>query len=310
MGMVLKNVSHFFLNRVKQKMRPLKKIYTLFSNTPLGGIQFFYILSSKYVLKSRFLNVLGCQVFRIKVADFLLERRQRLTCLAKPQNHVTDGYCKMLDVNGLIEVPNVLPKAVFERVVCLSKRVRDGDLQHKHFIKAGAEYREIVIKDCDPDLYAYLTNSFWLTDAVKSYLAKKSIKQEWRIKLIRDHDGSFDQNTLWHADTFFNTLKAFIYIDDVPEDKDVFNYILRSHRMSQKILKLHYKYSRAFNKQPWPSQEEIDDLGLELFHKSIQSNTLLLADTRGLHRRRPKKKANDDWRATLFCSFRSTPFKG
>ena len=78
--------------------------------------------------------------------------------------------------------------------------------------------------------------------------------------------------------------------------------------MTNKIKKLHYRYSYMHNKQPWPTQEEVNSLNFNEFHQDIKKNTLVLSDTRGLHRRHPKAVADDKWRATLFCSFRSTPF--
>ena len=144
-------------------------------------------------------------------------------------------------------------------------------------------------------------------NVVKTYLAKKRLKQEWRIKLVRDFDGTFDNNTLWHSDIFFSTLKVFIYLNSVPKEQDVFQYVETSHVMSASILDLHYRYSRNQCRQPWPSLDEVSKLGMNIFYDDIPKNTLILSDTRGIHRRHPKQFDNSDWRATLFCSFRSSP---
>ena len=145
---------------------------------------------------------------------------------------------------------------------------------------------------------------------LKSYLAKRNLKQEWRIKLIRDFSGTFDNNTLWHSDTFFSTLKAFIYLNSVSKTQDVFQYMETTHIMSSEILDLHHQYASKECRQPWPSHDELSALNTTMFHDNISSNTLILADTRGIHRRHPKSINNNNWRATLFCSFRSTPFTG
>ena len=294
----------------KKKLRFIRTFEAWLSNAPLAIIQVFYLFTSKYILKSYFLNNLGIQKFRIKAADSSIHRRRKagLSNLTFKNSDV-DKFLKKLDKDGIVEVQNVLPPQIFNKLTKISSDIRDDKIEYKHFVKAGAEYREVVVKNLDPALYSYLSKEFWLKDAAKSYLAKNNIKQEWRIKLIRDYDGTFDNNTLWHADTFFNTLKAFIYLNDVDEKKDVYNYMVGSHCMTPEILDLHHKYACSSNRQPWPSQQEIDDLNLQKFHKSIKANTLVLSDTRGLHRRRPKDQTDDNWRATLFCSFRSTPFK-
>ncbi len=294
---------------LKKRLRFLRDVENFISNIPVGIIQIFYIFSSKYILRSKFLNSLGFQIFRIRLADYLLERRQKnLISRTHHENKIKAEYLKKLKEEGVLEVKNVLPTEIFDKLHNIIESIKKDKTEYKHFVKAGAEYREVVVKTVDPELFDYLTRNFWVKELAKSYLGKKKVKMEWRIKLIRDYDGTFDNNTLWHADTFFNTLKAFIYLNDVDSSKDVYNYVLGSHVMTPAILDLHYRYSKNNLKQPWPDKTEIERLNLPKFHKSIQSNTLVLSDTRGLHRRRPKDQADRLWRSTLFCSFRSSPF--
>ena len=243
----------------KKRLRFLRSLERFISNIPLGVIQVFYIFSSKYILKSKFLNLIGCQTFRIKLADRLLKRRRRLLNHRNLLGQKIDlNFLSTLEADGILEVERALPMEMFVRLNNTVDQIKNDQIDYKHFVKAGAEYREVVVKESDPELYDYLTTAFWVKDLAKTYLGKTNLKLEWRIKLIRDYDGSFDNNTLWHADTFFNTLKAFIYLNDVDSSKDVYNYFVGSHIMTPDVLKLHYRYSSNALKQPWPNKCEID----------------------------------------------------
>lgn len=297
--------------KLKKKLRFLRTLEEYISNIPLGIIQIFYTFSAKFILRSKLLNTLGIQLFRIKMADMSIEsrRKSKISTTQKPEGGLKDNRVSELLQKGILEIENVLPAEKFTEVKILVQKILTDGVKHKSFVKAGAEYKEVVVKDELPELYQYLNKEFWIADVAKSYLGKNRLKMEWRIKLIRDYDGTFDNNTLWHSDIYFNTLKAFIYLNDVDKSKDVYNYIEESHLMTPSVKKLHYEYSRKLNKQPWPSDREVDELNFKLFHKSIKENTLVISDTRGLHRRHLKSERDDNWRATLFCSFRTSPYR-
>jgi len=294
----------------KSIYRPLVYSEARLRRFPFPLTQLLYTFSSQYVLNSRFLNSLGLHRFRIRLSDRLLSiRRQHPRYILKPTEEPLPSYLDLLSCNGILRINNALPPRYFKRATDIAELVRSGQIQHKSFVKAGAEYREVVISEVDPSLYHYLSSQFWVSTVVKSYLAKRRVRQEWRIKLIRDYSGTFDNNTLWHADTFFSTLKAFIYLESVSKEQDVFQYLETSHLMSPDVLSLHQLYASEECRQPWPSDVELSSLDRPIFHEDISSNTLILADTRGLHRRHPKLTNNSNWRATLFCSFRCNPFK-
>lgn len=296
----------------RRNFRFLRTLFSYLSTVNIWLVQIFFIFSSKWCLQSRFLNRLGMQVLRIRLADKIWRaRREKFNNKFKTKNIPKLSHAlEELDKKGLVKVESALPDDMYRIAKRVAEDMKSGDIDFKSFVKAGAEYREVVVKDVAPELNCFLNNHFWLNDCVKSYLAKNKLGFLWRIKLVRDYDDTFDKNTLFHADTYFSTLKSFIYLDHVPKEQDVYNYLIGSHVMTQEILSLHRKYSIKLNSAPWPSDAEIGSLKYEQFLEDISPNTMVLSDTRGIHRRHPKTNPSDKWRATLFCSFRSSPFSG
>lgn len=275
----------------------------------------FLFFSSKWCLQSSLLNKLGAQTFRIKLADKALLKRRKIQIVKQEQAgvHVQRKILKAsdeLDQNGLIKVKSALPQEFFSQAKNLAELMKTNKINCNSFVKSGAEYRELAVRDVAPELNKFLEDNFWINNCVKSYLAKQKLPFLWRIKLVRDYDETFDKNTLFHADTYFSTLKAFIYLDRVTKEEDVYNYLLGSHVMTPEILSLHKIYATQYNDSPWPKDNELSELNFKRFLEDIEPNTLILSDTRGLHRRNPKHHRSKKWRATLFCSFRSTPFRG
>ena len=298
-----------FTNLLKPWVRPMILLLKEMRKLPL--FQIFLIFSSESYLRSKTLNRYNIQKVRISLAEYaLLYRRRSLRyyCIGLSDNVIIDMH-DSLSTSGLVKSENVLPAEIFDRAKSIEAGILNNEVPFKEFVKAGAEYREIVVSDYDSELSSYLCNDFWAGKIARTYLAKSRLTQQWRIKLVRDYNNDFDRNTQWHCDTFFSTLKAFIYLNDVQKEQDVFEYLKCSHLMDESMYRLHCKYARDECRQPWPTDAEISSLKFDKFSEDILANTLILADTRGLHRRHPKSFSNSGWRATLFCSYRCSPFK-
>lgn len=294
---------------LRRNLRFIRHFLSAFDQTRIWFIQIFYFFSAKFCLQSAFLNKIGTQSLRIRLADKIwYSRRKKLADLGIRYPEIVNKTLRKLDEDGVAKINSVLPDKQYKIAKDIAEAVRNDKIDYSHFIKTGAEYRQVVVKEVSPELNNYLTSDFWINDCVKSYLAKKKLGFLWRIKLIRDYDDTFDQNTLFHSDTYFPTLKAFIYLDNVNKDEDVYEYLFGSHLMTEDIFALHKKHAVMFNKSPWPDDDEIEILPHKKFLKNIKTNTLVLSDTRGLHRRHPKTQRTDKWRATLFCSFRTSPY--
>lgn len=122
-----------------------------------------------------------------------------------------------------------------------------------------------------------------------------------------------------HRDTFFSTVKLWIFLDDVPSDVGPFAYAAGSQRMS--LRRLVWEYRRAVaascgvDRAPESrsgsfrvSSEELAGLGLDAPKQMpVAANTLVLADVRGIHcRSRGRPGAQ---RLSLYANLRRPPFR-
>ncbi|WP_208112117.1 phytanoyl-CoA dioxygenase family protein [Zavarzinia compransoris] len=104
-----------------------------------------------------------------------------------------------------------------------------------------------------------------------------------------------DPQTKIHADTFQPTMKAWLFLDDVDGTNGPFTYVPGSHRLTWKRAK--FEWRRSITEKMGPdilsargsfrvSPDELAGLDLPPPRAfAVRKNTLIVADTRGLHRR-------------------------
>jgi hypothetical protein len=127
--------------------------------------------------------------------------------------------------------------------------------------------------------------------------------------LVQGHEDTFDPESALHSDTFFNTHKAWLYIDDVKLENGPFVYVPNSHIANSSYRrKKEYEYSKT--KNPKGSrripEEELKDQGLKENVYTCNKNTFVMANTLGYHRRLNGKGGHD--RLTFAISARYNPF--
>jgi hypothetical protein len=116
-----------------------------------------------------------------------------------------------------------------------------------------------------------------------------------------------DQNCINHSDTFHNTLKIWIYLDDVSANQDSLKFWKKSHLPDKDIDELRLRAMLKGHGSPRVDEDILEKFGYVRFNESIKSNTLIVADTYGFHYRNyAPSKIN--WRPTIFCSLRYSPF--
>ena len=144
-------------------------------------------------------------------------------------------------------------------------------------------------------------------DNINIYMSLESIKTI--------NDQNIDNQKKYHFDTFYNTFKAWLYIDDVNLDDGPFYYIKGSHKFSIKRFFVEWIYSiiYSFNKNVdgsfryGNSFKNLNKLN-KIAHKfAYNKNTFIMANTHGLHRR-GDSQANSSRNCIFFYS-RENPFK-
>lgn len=106
-------------------------------------------------------------------------------------------------------------------------------------------------------------------------------------KLLTSH-GNEGSGGGWHRDNaIFRQFKAIVYLTDVKVENGPFEYVLGSH-------KLKYRFKYFFNKNKFyqtrfdnDNDNEVSNVGNEIRTVCGGKGTLVLVDTKGIHRGRP-----------------------
>jgi hypothetical protein len=124
-----------------------------------------------------------------------------------------------------------------------------------------------------------------------------------------------DPQKVFHSDTFHPTMKAWLYLTDVDSSNGTFEYIRRSHRLTLRRLVWEYRKSLSASAAADDTAEgsfrvQQEDLGFlkpgEPERFAVKKNTLLVADTRGFHRR--GEALTGSRRVALHAWSRTNPF--
>lgn len=121
-----------------------------------------------------------------------------------------------------------------------------------------------------------------------------------QIVIVDPSQNIQDPQTNMHTDTFHATSKAWLFLQDVGEEDGPFFYVPGSHRLTAERLAWHHECSIV----PDPTKDgnhsggsfrahanELDRLNLPQPKKMVvPANTLIVADTFGLHGRTPSDK--------------------
>lgn len=264
------------------------------------------------VIGSPALNRRGLHLLRRNVADRAGRlRRRRLAGL------VSTAERGELERDGFIEKPGFLDAETFRAFSAEIMSLR-------------APAREAVIGDT-------LTRLIPLDDAILARLptVKKVLEgKEYRSLLTyvgsfrrkphlyvqtvfsRHTDGPPDVQSFYHSDTFHPTVKAWFYLQDVGDDEAPLAYVPGSHRANRRRMAMERRLSQdAFQAGDRLTaegsfrftEEDLVRLGYPPVRRlAVSANTLVVADTSGIHRRSPTEKQSA--RVCIWAYSRSNPF--
>jgi hypothetical protein len=137
------------------------------------------------------------------------------------------------------------------------------------------------------------------------------------LENVKNHyaEGEEDPQKNFHTDTFHPTMKCWFFIDEVTLENGPFTYIPGSNRLNKARLKLEYRKSVEGKDQDSRyarrgsmrySDEEIAALGLASPKAmTVPSNTLVIANTFGIHKRTESGKST---RLSIYGDSRTNPF--
>ena len=285
------------------------------------------IASDDKIVHNRLLNRLGCQVGRVVAAELLLRRRRRRLTTAPPL-----AAAELLR-DGVACIPGFVSPAD------LTLLLQEVERAEQKLFKAapvpdkfGIARQKISVKKY-PDLFPVATRTIlgnplllqiariaegWSADddfanreTALTYERLEQVSEPVPISDERDPEISSGD---MHTDTFHYVTKAFLTLDAVTIENSPYTYAVGSQRLTWSRLLWEYRNSlRAeqyrgdeYHNRLW--EHEQTRMGLSASPLEVSSNTLILTNTFGFHRR-GSMTVKGAVRRMLRLDFRSNPFR-
>jgi hypothetical protein len=264
------------------------------------------------VIGSRRLNEWGLHRARVGLAARLAEsRRRRLAALVSEEDRAAfarDGFVIRRDF-----LPAEAFAALLQQVRAYKgplREISEGDTILRKLALDGAALAAM------PGLRGVLESPEWR--GLIRYVGSRDAEPVVWIQSILRHavDGPADPQTTLHADTFHPTVKAWLFLTDVGEDKGPFTYVPGSHRVT--VERLHWEQRMSIEARQSPNVENrqgsfrLDPAELPALRLppprafAVPANTLIVADTFGFHARGPSAGAS--LRVEVWAYGRRSPF--
>ncbi len=283
---------------------------------PVWLAQVFWVTKSferNPILGSSTLNRLGLHVTRVVLAHGVTRLRWLLMAPLMPaalkRQYFKDGY---------LVIPDFLPRDEFAR---LEQEVRGYRGEVRECIQGDTQTHRTLL---DPHALDDLP-------ACARLVANRAYRHplQWTasrfglpmlfIEEVRNgfaQGGGEDPQKNLHADTFHPTMKAWLFIDDVPASRGPFSYVAGSNRLTWKRLCWQYQQSvrgrdlpDRYARRGSPRLTETDREGLGLppaTRLDVPRNTLVIANTFGFHAR--SAVTGPSTRLAVYADSRTNPF--
>lgn len=263
-------------------------------------------LTGSKVVESRLLNVAGVQVWRAVAARAIHQARGR-----RPRG--CEEAVASLEREGYAMIPDLLPTEAFvqARAEALEALANETALRrvHDHGGAVVEHLRLSEVRDRYPVLKLIAEHPVIL-DLLSG--AERRPVRPWSGLVAVErvtfqpadrHDAESDL----HTDIFFNSHKAWYYLDDVEPEDGPFVFVPRSHRLSVGRLRRIYDESVTTNRGSRRiAADELAAHGEAERAFTCRANTLLSANTSGFHRR--SRGVAGHTRLAVIFNCRANPF--
>jgi len=264
------------------------------------------------IIGSRLLNVMGLHCIRILFAKLSCMIRWFILAPMMPQN-----YRRQFHRDGYLLLENFLTP---EKVAAIRRDIKAYAGPARQLIQGNTATQRILLDDAALRKTPSLS---WVSHhrILKSYLNYTGAKvaspllylQRIRNGLKADNE---DPQKNIHSDTFHPTVKAWLFLEDVTDEKGPFTYVPSSNQLTFKRLKWEYlKSINAASIQDKYSEKgsmraSIDDLNILGLPKpkaiTAKAGTLVIANTNGFHARGQAKAGAS--RLEVWAYSRYNPF--
>ncbi len=237
------------------------------------------------------LNEQGLHAFRVQLAHAMTQRRRaRLSAALDCQDRET------FDRDGVVAIRDFLPAHHFEALRDqitayrgLARETVQGDTITRRLAMSPAAQAAI------PAFEHFRAHPRWRS--LSRYVSGFDLEPLLYLQSIlpQRHEGQADPQLQFHADTFHPTMKAWLFLEDVPVETGPFAYVRGSHRLTP--ARLEWEQQRSVTVRNGDcrlsargsfrvSNQELRQMGLpEPTIFNVPANTLVIADTVGFHAR-------------------------
>jgi hypothetical protein len=269
------------------------------------------IFSRDKAIHSGVLNRIGVQVARTVIARAVYNLR------SAPTHPELAHESETLRRDGVVVIPSFLAPDLFEQVRDEAMTVLDQQAHHAIVHNVGPNRLEAIDVEKLAHLLPY-TCRFYDQPRLKGLMenAERRKLHGYGFRGLErltqgtnegTHEGTHDAETELHSDIFYPVHKGWLYLTDVTLEHGPLSYVKGSHRVSPTQLLYVYRESCRLNAGSRRiTEDEMERLGLEETPVVCASNTLVIANTLGYHRRLVGKSGKQ--RVALHQSLRSKPF--
>lgn len=298
--------------------KTLKKIFLLPFRF-IGYVLAIFTGSNSFVanpiIGSYLLNRLGLHVFRIVLAHMVTRFRWTLLMWKMPKE-----WRQEFHQNGFLVIKDFLPDEQFQQ---LRQKAETVTGEARELAQGDARTQRILLDDeslsGQPELKQFIRGR-QLNNAL-DYCGGFAHPALFYLQRIRNGKPSagwteFDPQKNIHSDTFYPTMKAWYFLDDVKAEDGPFTYVPGSHKLSWARLKWEYKKSITVQtvhdgySEKGAMRASLDDLksmGMEGPKAlPLPANSLVIANTHGFHCRGQAKAGRG--RFEIWAYMRKNPF--
>lgn len=240
-------------------------------------------------------------------------------------------YVDTLDKDGIVVIPDFLPKDQFDEIKKEFNEMYSGwspmDYDKEKFSKRQNDFPEYfrtiaekIVSPKTPAFTKYFVNNSMIQEITSAVVHRKNrltpYHHFWYLQrrtLENEKAGYLHTAAFPHADVPYPTVKVFLYLNDVDETNAAYIYAKGSHKLTLKRLLFEYKLSVKYAKTKNDIVTDEDLAKLGYYPESIcgKANTLFISNNMGYHNRgdfktlEPRQTAQLDfrhletWRNTL-----------
>lgn len=211
-----------------------------------------------------------------------------------PRNNCVDSELEdvlnRLMIDGCCTIDNFLSEDLVEHFVQRAGHLYDKYDRHVSYESNGSDKRLYGVDQLDKSFL--LEKQLAFANKVHSEFEFCNNKAYFQmLGKISFSDGNLGSGSGWHRDSpFTHQFKVIIYLSDVGEENGPFEYVKTSH-LNQSILNTAKNLAIGLDEYRFSCEQII-----QMEHEGVipqrttivgKKGTLLIADTRGLHRGRP-----------------------